>query len=420
MMSKYGILAAALLCLSSPAMAKFEAHEWGTFTSLVGSDGRTQHGMYHEDEKLPGFVYRFGESQKLTLSPLPDPNPNPNPTPRPCPRPSKACFGDEVLNSNLITQKMETPVIYFYSDVRRVVQVNVKFPLGVVTEAYPLPYLTSPKDGPGLKLLNGDTTFRVNILATTVAKLQDVSETNIYSHARKVPESNIVASGQDREKFIFYRGLGQFNPRLKIQSRTGNLELYSPKGFEVPAAFLVHVGFDGKYNIKALGNVSHARLTVSAAEIAELSEHRTDSDENLGEQLMLPEMLKAGLTHAEAKAMLDTWKHGYMRVPGLRLLYLLPRSEVEEILPLVITPAPTKLERVFIGRLEILTDTEEERILKQVLLERENFSVASLGRFSESILRRVLQVASGRKETTKEDFEMIGQLVLRAARLETL
>lgn len=50
---------------SSLAQANYTAHEWGTFTSLVGSNGMTQHGLYHEDERLPDFVHQFGETRSL-------------------------------------------------------------------------------------------------------------------------------------------------------------------------------------------------------------------------------------------------------------------------------------------------------------------------------------------------------------------
>jgi hypothetical protein len=58
----YRILLITLLFgMEAFAKAKFVAHEWGTFTSLVGSNGITQNGMYHEDEFLPNFVHPFGE-----------------------------------------------------------------------------------------------------------------------------------------------------------------------------------------------------------------------------------------------------------------------------------------------------------------------------------------------------------------------
>src|SRR5215212_8114679 len=39
--------------------AEFVVHEWGTFTSVVGSDGRMLSGLELEEERLPNFVHGF-------------------------------------------------------------------------------------------------------------------------------------------------------------------------------------------------------------------------------------------------------------------------------------------------------------------------------------------------------------------------
>ena len=105
--------------------------------------------------------------------------------------------------------------------------------------------------------------------------------------------------------------------------------------------------------------------------------------------------MTAGLNKDEAVAMVRTWEHGYLKVPGLRLLYVLPRAEVDQILPITMTPSPDKFERVFVGRIEILLDTEEERVLTEVA--NPYFRVDSLGRFAEPILRRVAEVYENRE-----------------------
>ena len=132
------------------ARAKLEVHEWGTFTSLVGSDGITLHGMYHEDEVLPDFVHPFGATQAVSTVPPQEPDH--------CPPFTKFCFFQETLERNIISQKMETPVIYFYGDppsIDRHVKVNVKFPEGVITETFPAPVSSYPQNSPQLMIANG-------------------------------------------------------------------------------------------------------------------------------------------------------------------------------------------------------------------------------------------------------------------------
>jgi hypothetical protein len=104
------------------------------------------------------------------------------------------------------------------------------------------------------------------------------------------------------------------------------------------------------------------------------------------------------LKNDEAEAMVNTWEHGYLKVPGLRLLYILPRSEVDEVLPLSMSPAPQNFVRSFVGRIEILLDSEEQQILNDIIRQSYSFNVNSLGRFAEPILRRVAEVYRGRQE----------------------
>jgi hypothetical protein len=113
--------------------------------------------------------------------------------------------------------------------------------------------------------------------------------------------------------------------------------------------------------------------------------------------------------------MVDTWAHGYLRVPGLRLLYILPRSEVDQVLPLQLTPTPERLERAFVGRMEILLDTEERSILEAVLTRGDAFEVGELGRFAEPMLRRVREVYALRPGAASDVKSLLDRLVVRAA-----
>lgn len=45
------------LCGLSPFLNAYGMHEWGTFTKVSGSDGRTLTGLHTEEEHQPPFVY---------------------------------------------------------------------------------------------------------------------------------------------------------------------------------------------------------------------------------------------------------------------------------------------------------------------------------------------------------------------------
>ncbi|MBX2995119.1 MAG: hypothetical protein KF681_09860 [Bdellovibrionaceae bacterium] len=391
----------ALFTLSSlPSFAKLEAHEWGTFTSLVGSNGVTQNGMIHEDEVLPLFVHEFGQlRQEMPPPGMPRPPFEP-PRERPCR--GKACFFQpEFFDHNPVTQKMETPVIYFYADRAQSVSVNVKFPQGVVTQTFPGPVRTSPTTESVQKLSNGDTTFDVDILNQKTGPFPYVDPKNIYIHARAV-ESNALRSGAEHEKFIFYRGIGQFQPAIEIGSVGSHLELKVAPHRRPQAAFLVHVDESGHGQVLPLKKLADQGFeTVSNAMNAAMRDHSPGSPAVKfygavrGEQargMLIDALTESGLFRDEAIAMINTWEHGYLKVPGLRLLYVLPAEEVEDILPLTMTPAPERLVRSFVGRIEILLQSDEERILGRIASERDMFKPGSLGRFAEPIMRRVREV----------------------------
>ena len=88
-------------------------HEWGTFTSVAGPDGRAvEWTPFSGPSDLPCFVTIL------------------NPT-------SIKVGPKGYLPTIKATVRMETPVIYFYSDRAQTVNARVRFPHGLITEWYP-------------------------------------------------------------------------------------------------------------------------------------------------------------------------------------------------------------------------------------------------------------------------------------------
>ena len=114
-------LALAILQLNlfaaNPAAEDFVAHEWGTFTSVQGADGVPLEWNPLVNSELPQFVY--------------DPS-----KPSGQPRRHISLYGGGKSAFRTL-QRMETPVIYFYSAQERSVDVTVKFPQGFITEWFP-------------------------------------------------------------------------------------------------------------------------------------------------------------------------------------------------------------------------------------------------------------------------------------------
>jgi hypothetical protein len=155
------------------------------------------------------------------------------------------------------------------------------------------------------------------------------------------------------------------------------------------------------------GSIQFARLDPLAGKSSEevTLNARFTSPLPLGEgvphvkNLVVSALVNAGLYAKEAQAMVNTWERSYFRTDGLRVLYLVPRERVDAVLPIHIKPAPEKLVRVMVGRIEVLTPTRERQIEKLVadlgatdFKTRESASsgLARLGRLGEPALRRVL------------------------------
>ena len=387
-----------ILLLSFQSEAKLVVHEWGTFTSLVGSNGNAQEGMYQEDEILPSFVHNFGDgikdqqrSKQLSYVRLVPPL-DPVPPPR-CPgAPKIPCV---LLYGQSITQKMETPVVYFYADQPQKVNFDVSFPGGIISQSYPAASYSIPDAIPGVELKNGFAHYEVNILKNSLETPPHVDLTNIYSHARNT-KSDLIQIGSEIEKFIFYRGLGKFQTKLLTTSNHGDLSITNVSKDKIPAIFLIYTDGEKYGDLIDLGTInSQNKIILDVQKINRLMTTKKIHKKFLknSREIMLNSLVKAGLFIDEAKSMINTWENGYFKTPGLRVLYILNHSEVEEILPAQITPQPEAFNRAFVGRIEILLDTTENKILNQILREGINYNVDQLGRLAQPILRRIHELA---------------------------
>lgn len=384
----------------------FIVHEWGTDTIVVGSGGAPQRGLHHEEEDLPGFVY-----DRLSAGAL--------------------------EGSMSVHVKMETPVTYFYSDVPRSAHVAVGFPDGVFTQWYPAvarfePWIAAPTAIPKLlvhddPVLNPHFPFigdacrskysaitaglldwgTVEVLARDAeaplleAPLADFT----WSHARAV-EANLVriagvpgAVTPQHERFLFYRGLGNFPLPLTITASEGPaLELSNTSDGAVGRVFVIRVEGDrGAFSERGEGVAPAKGLSTAAPELASAPPLDLFA-EALAERVT--EALDAtGLYHDEAVAMVETWKRQWFRTPGLRVLYLVPQAWTDASIPLTIDPAPDEATRVMMIRAEVITVEQElADVAAAGLLADPDTAPAgrdhfiALGRFAEPRLRRAAEL----------------------------
>ena len=395
----------AILLLAGPSSGASEliVHEWGTFTSFMGSDGQVQEGLHHEEEPLPSFVYGVGNNQNPRL-PFPEPDPN-----EPCPVLTKIpCDSLYSLSENRtpserlpvnavnsgITQKMETPVIYFYGDVGTNINVQIDFPKGIISQYFPRASHFFPK-------LNNVTTLGPSHFEFDVT-LHEVNDNSripvtpahsIWNPARQV-NANTISTGQgvqtEFEKFIFYRGVGDFHTNFKVTNeRNDILLLQNDSGQPIQDALILN--FDGVKGIvktiKGFGRVTKAKVpNLDGAE--PYSEYVKKAKGHLVRALV-----KSGLYKDEALGLANTWEKSYFRSPGVRVLYIVPRAETERILPLKFSPKPDALVRTLVGRVEVMTLDQEESYMDLLAhVDGELDLLQVFGRFHEPKLRRLLSL----------------------------
>jgi len=100
-------------------------------------------------------------------------------------------------------------------------------------------------------------------------------------------------------------------------------------------------------------------------------------------------LISQGLCPDEAHAMLETWRDSWFE-EGARLIYIVPRSFVDSVLPLKIKPVPANTVRVFVGRLELITP-ETQRIVESAFAAGDHGTLAKYSRFLEPILTYMIQ-----------------------------
>ena len=100
--------------------------------------------------------------------------------------------------------------------------------------------------------------------------------------------------------------------------------------------------------------------------------------------------------------MVKTWESSWFAEEGTgtRLLYTVPRPVTDALLPLKITPTPDETVRVLVGRVDVLTLEQEEKLVGMVALagtpdaisKQDAREARALGRFLQPALERATKL----------------------------
>ena len=326
-----GFARGPVLSTSAPGLA---VHEWGTFTSVAGADGQSvEWRPLSSSSDLPCFV--------TMLSPLSQ---------------YKTDNGANRLGAIRATVRMETPVLYFYSPDTRTVSVNVRFPQGLITEWYPraeVPEVAAP-----VRLLNqtGQIDWRHVTITPGATPVFPVEHGESHYYAARATDAAPVRVGNDPEKFLFYRGLASFPVSIEARAVARDTIALASRGPHEFRGLMLFENRNGRIGYRLIDRLS-GEMQVRTPELTQsFASLRRDLEALLVEH---------GLFAREAAAMVDTWRDSWFD-EGTRLLYIVPRASVDEILPLRVTPSPEQVARVFVGRLEMFTPSTLEEVERAI------------------------------------------------------
>lgn len=444
---------------SPPVEGELIVHEWGTFTSFSGSDGVRLEFRPLVDNDLPDFVI-----DRATQS-------------------GKSIFLKSAIRAR---QRMETPVVYFYTDRLRQVRVQVGFPQGLLTEFYPPVARMLPE---GLSAATGQSVLpadqlrdslldwgRVTLLPEAVLRpaIADGElaaavarralavlppgmdpEPDLYTgdhyyfaretdaalvHVRRGDEPPVDGAadtaqallvqrprGDFFEKFLFYRGVGNFELPVTVTSAPdGGIRILNSGPQPLTGLVLIDVAEESLRFARLEDVAAESRLTLDPA--AAFDANGVENPQAALWNTVHEILVEQGLYEKEATAMVRTWAGSWFREPGLRLLYVVPRPVTDALLPLTIEPSPQSTVRVLVGRLEILPQAVERRIEglveasaarwtsltaeEQAAAPHAPESILRLGRLAEPALTRVALIAE-RPEVRAEARRLIAALRAR-------
>lgn len=352
--------------IAKRAGSRLVVHEWGTFTSIAGKNGESlEWRPLNGASDLPSFVYDLSALAGTGLR-----------------------SGQRCIKCNLeALVRMETPVIYFYADRETSVSVSVFFSSGKITEWYPK-----------ARLINGSTPSdgidwgRITVLPRGEENFPVETKPSHYYPARETDAATLRicnVKGEEREKFLFYRGVGTFDQPLAVKLDDGRIVAKNTSAEGIPQLIL----FENRG-----GSIGYQVRSSLDREIVldrpELGQTQESLERDLGAMLVAQ-----GLYEKEALAMIKTWRDSWFE-EGLRAFYIVPRKVTDSILPLTIEPQPSEVSRVLVGRIEIITPEMEKEI--ESTLTDSSRAVSNVaeeimrrhGRFAEPVLKDALEKTS--------------------------
>jgi hypothetical protein len=196
---------------------------------------------------------------------------------------------------------------------------------------------------------------------------------------RRAVEAAPLRVFDQQEKFLFFRGVGNFALPISARVEGGAVAVDSLTDETVDwlIFFEKHASNIG-YRIYN-GVRPRQRLTIEPPPLdGDAARLRVEIERRL---------IARGLYPSEAKAMVETWRDAWFE-EGARLFYLVSRRAVDAALPLSMTPSPDAMVRVFMGRLEVITPATQQAVVRAITASDAQ-TLTHYGRFIAPIVERI-------------------------------
>ncbi|HEY2343397.1 MAG TPA: hypothetical protein VGH90_10225, partial [Chthoniobacteraceae bacterium] len=289
-------LIVSTLRLSAAPPENFTVHEWGTFTSVQGADGAQMLWNPKVAVELPRFVYPWlGNVNGLALA----------------------------KGNYICKQRMETPVIYFYSEHEQDVDVAVNFRFGAITEWYPSSAPDEQRktfaarrgaENPPALLWEKLHLTPARQGADEMRSRLPVDQSGSHYFAARDTNSDFVQTASkdgspEIEKFLFYRGVAFFDAPLTVKLDGKKAEVVSVENHGTEALSDLYV-FENDADFRGWAVVER----LEPGESRTVPRHDLTPAASPGElaDAVAPQfrdaLMRQGLYRREADAMIATWR----------------------------------------------------------------------------------------------------------------
>ena len=344
-----------------PEPNRVEVHEWGSINLVQGSDRGVIGGLTDDQGDLPPFVETWFDQPARARLPM----------------------------------MIEKPIIYFYSKESAVYSVRVTCPKGIPTQWYPAvnTYAPTPprKGQPMPPMKNGRLEWNVITTPNAVRHQMPAMDDHPWWNIARDTDADVLRVSGKEEKFLFYRAASQIAPRLRVAAREGGeFDLETGNDAPVRHVYTVAVPESGPVRLRYLPSFPAPEGTrvIEFPDPAAAGAH-------------LGGVLEAeGLFAKEAAGLVRIWQEAIFARPGLRAMYLMEPADLDAMLPITIQPAPDKLVRVMLVRMECLTPERERNIRDLVRdLGADTYAkrqqaeerLVQAGRIAQGIIRQILR-----------------------------